>query len=253
VVQVELSNFPTMTNEIVESALAYAVGAQRYAGLLLKASNGKPKAAVVLLPDWRGQSPLARDHAKYLISLGCVVAIADLYGDGFAPDSPEQVGQLVKRLMEHRMEGVAGLSACVAALRQAVPADLPIVCLGYSAGGMVALDYGRSGADIAGIIVCSALLKTAAEGMDRRIRAPLLILQGTQDQVSPMATIAAVAAEMDQAGNNLRWELYGQTHHAFDNPEAGTDPNARLVYSPDSARRARRAIATFLAEITAEA
>jgi dienelactone hydrolase len=51
----------------------------------------------------------------------------------------------------------------------------------------------------------------------------------------------------------VRWELYGQTHHAFDNPEAGTDPNARLVYSPDSARRARQAIAAFLAEITAEA
>lgn len=251
--KVELWNFPIMTNQIVESALDYAVDAQRYSGLLLKGPTGTPKAAVVLLPDWRGQSPLARDHAKYLISLGCVVAIADLYGDGFTPDSPEQVGPLVKRLMEHRTEGVAALGACVAALRQAVPADLPIVCLGYSAGGMVALDYGRSGADVAGIIVCSALLKTAAEGMGRRIPAPLLILQGTQDQVSPMATITAVAAEMDQAGNNVRWELYGQTHHAFDNPEAGTDPNARLVYSPDSARRARHAIAAFLAEITAEA
>jgi dienelactone hydrolase len=116
---------------------------------------------------------------------------------------------------------------------------------------MVALDYGRSGADIAGIIVCSALLKTATPGMDSRIRAPLLILQGTQDQVSPMETIKAVVEEMDKAGNNVRLELYGQTHHAFDNPEAGTDPNARLVYSPSSARLARQAIAAFLAEITA--
>src|SRR5437764_3734845 len=228
----------------------YAVGDQRYFGLLLKPSGGKAKAAVALLPDWRGQSSLARDHAGHLVALGCVVAIADLYGNGFNPDNPDKVGPMVKRLIDERDQGVAALAACVERLRREVPVSTPILCLGYSAGGMVALDYGRSGADVAGIILCSALLKTAAKGMDPHIRAPVLILQGTQDQVSPMDTIAALIAEMDAAGNDVRFELYSQTHHAFDNPEAGSDPNARLVYSPISARRAKDAIATFLTEVT---
>jgi dienelactone hydrolase len=156
---------------------------------------------------------------------------------------------MVKQLIGNRAQGVAALTACVERLRREVPAGTPMLCLGYSAGGMVALDYGRSGADIAGIILCSALLKTAAEETDTRIRAPVLILQGTQDQVSPMDTIAAVVAEMDAAGNDVRINLYSQTHHAFDNPEAGTDPSARLVYSPSSARRAKDAIAAFLTEV----
>ncbi len=235
----------------IETNIDYVVGAQRYCGLLLKAPTGQPKAAVVLLPDWRGQSALARDHANHLVALDCIVAIADLYGDGFNPDSPEQVGPMMQRLIEHRSQGVDGLAACTARLRQEVPADTPIMCLGFSAGGMVALDYDRSGADIAGIILCSALLKTAAPGMDTHIRAPVLVLQGTQDRVSPIETIAEVIAEMDDAGNDVRFELYSQTHHAFDNPEAGTDPNARLVYSPRSARRARQAIADFLASVCA--
>jgi dienelactone hydrolase len=113
---------------------------------------------------------------------------------------------------------------------------------------MVALDYGRSGAELSGIIVASALLKTAAPGMSTRIEAPLLILQGTQDQVSPLDVIASVVAEMDAAGNDFRLELYGQSHHAFDNPEVGSDPKARLVYSPAAAARSRRAIAEFLRE-----
>ena len=236
-------------NDVVETRMDYAAGGQRHQGLLLRASTGQPDAAVVLLPDWRGQSALARDHAEHLLALGCAVVIADLYGNGFNPDSPDQVGPMVRHLIEHRQQGVASLAACVEKLRGEIGAGVPVVCLGFSAGGMVALDYGRSGADVAGIIVCSALLKTAAPDMDRRIRAPVLVLQGTCDQVSPMATIAEVVAEMDRVGNDVRFELYSQTHHAFDNPEAGTDPNARLVYSPASARRARQAIAQFIAEL----
>lgn len=233
-----------------ETEFDYASGGRHYRGSLLKPADGQAKAAIALLPDWRGRSPLAREHAGHLVGSGAVVAIADLYGEGFSPDSPDQVGPMVKRLIDHRNEGVGALAACVDRLRQEIPAGRPVVCLGYSAGGMVALDYGRSGADIAGIILCSALLKTAAEGMQTRIPAPVLILQGTQDQVSPMETISAVIAEMDAAHNDVRLELYSQTHHAFDNPEAGSDPNARLCYSATSARRAKAAIAAFLAEVT---
>ena len=232
--------------ESIKTVMDYAVDDQRYRGLLLKRPNGQAKSAVVLLPDWRGQSKLALDHAEHLVGLDCVVAIADLYGDGFTPGSPDQVGPMVQRLIEHRKEGVAALAACVARLRQEVAAGTPMLCLGFSAGGMVALDYGRSGADVAGIILCSALLKTAAAGMGTSIQAPVLVLQGTQDAVAPIETIAEVIAEMDRAGNDVRFELYSQTHHAFDNPEAGTDPTARLVYSPSSARRARQAIADFV-------
>jgi dienelactone hydrolase len=236
--------------ELLKTDFNYDAGDKRYRGVLISARGRLPKAAVVLLPDWRGQSPLAYDHARYLVEMDCAVVIADLYGDGYSPDKPEQVGPMVTRLIDHRDEGVIGLVACVKQLRRENPAGTPIICLGFSAGGMVALDYARSGADVAGIILCSALLKTAAEGMSTRIPAPVLILQGTQDQVSPMETITAVIAEMDGAGNDVRMNLYSQTHHAFDNPEAGTDPKTRLVYSPTSARRAKSAITAFVLEVT---
>ena len=240
-------------NDGMSRRFDYAAGSHRYVGTLWNSSAAAPVAAVVLLPDWRGQSARARDHAGYLTGLGCTVAVADLYGDGFNPDSPAQVGPMVKRLLDNRADGVAALAACVAQLKQAVPAGTPMICLGYSAGGMIALDYARSGVNVAGIILCSALLKVAAPGMGTRINAPVLILQGTQDQVSPMETINSVIAEMDAAGNDVRFELFTQTHHAFDNPEAGSDPTARLVYSARSANRARRAIASFIAEVAGRA
>lgn len=237
-------------SELESTPFTYQAGGQNYLGAYVARAGAEPSAAVVLLPDWRGQSSLARDHARFLVELGCAVVIGDLYGDGFSPTDPSQVGEMVKRLIENRDRGVEALAACVAALRARVRAGLPIFCLGYSAGGMVALDYGRSGAELSGIVVASALLKTAAPGSPARIEAPVLILQGTQDQVSPLDVIAGVVAEMDAAGNDFRVELYGQSHHAFDNPEAGTDPKARLVYSPTAAARSRRAIAEFIRENT---
>jgi dienelactone hydrolase len=228
----------------------YEAGGQSYRGAFVARGGAEPSAACVLLPDWRGQSPLAHEHARFLAEQGSVVVIGDLYGDGFSPTDPSQVGDMVRRLIENRDRGVEALAACVTALRGRMRVGLPIFCLGYSAGGMVALDYGRSGAELSGIIVASALLKTAAPGTSPRIKAPVLILQGTQDQVSPMDAIASVVAEMDAAGNDFRLELYGQSHHAFDNPEAGTDPRARLVYSPAAAARSRRAIVEFMRERT---
>ncbi|WP_322864778.1 dienelactone hydrolase family protein (plasmid) [Aquicoccus sp. G2-2] len=235
---------------MTDGKITYTSGGRSFVGTLVAPTDAGVQAAVVLLPDWRGQSALALDHADHLAGLGCTVAIADLYGDGFNPDSPDQVGSMVGHLLEHREEGVAALAACVAELRGKLPTGTSVFCLGYSAGGMVALDYGRSGGDISGIILCSALLKTAAEGMATRVKAPVLIVQGTQDQVSPIEVIDAVIAEMDAAENDVRFVLFSQTHHAFDNPEAGTDPTARLCHSPRSAARARDAIAQFVTEIS---
>ena len=160
-----------------KTRISYASGSKNYVGALVPAEPGPARAAVVLLPDWRGQSGLALAHAGHLASLGCMVLIADLYGDGFNPTSPDQVGPLVQHLIEHRGEGVEALGACVAALKAVAPAGVPIFCLGFSAGGMVALDFARSGAEIAGVIVCSALLKTAAAGVEPRLCAPVLVLQ----------------------------------------------------------------------------
>ncbi|WP_298438072.1 dienelactone hydrolase family protein [Ottowia sp.] len=208
-----------------------------------------PRAGIILLPDWRGAGPLAMQHAQHLHGLGCDVVVADLYGDGFMPSHPDQVGPMVQQLLAHRQDGVVSLTACLNAFRPLLPADTPVIVLGYSAGGMVALDLARSGATVDGTITCSALLKTADAGMPTRIPGPVLILQGTQDVISPPDVISTVIAEMDAAGNDARFVLFSQTHHAFDNPDAGTDPSARLVYSAASAARARVAIEAFVNEI----
>lgn len=231
----------------MERSVSYTAHGRTHLGTYIVPA-GKIRRAVVLLPDWRGLSPLARKHAARLAELGCAVLVADLYGDGFTPTHAEQVGPLVQRLLAEREQSVAALAECVRSLEQLVPTGVPVYCLGFSAGGLIALDYGRSGAPVAGIIVCSGLLKTARTGSPTRVTAPILFLQGTCDQISPVEVIQSLIAEMDEASNDARFVLFGQTQHAFDNPEAGDDPSQRLCYSARSAARAWRALAEFIDE-----
>lgn len=69
------------------------------------------------------------------MELGCTVTVADLYDDSFNPDSPEQVGPMVKRLLENRTQGVEALAACLARLQKEVPSETPVICLGYERWG----------------------------------------------------------------------------------------------------------------------
>lgn len=73
-------------------------------------------------------------------------------------------------------------------------------------------------------------------------------MHGTQDVVCPMGMVQALSEEMDNAGNDATIVLYTGTHHAFYNPEAGTDPTARLVYSATAEARSRDMIDEFLAQ-----
>ncbi|HEX2584679.1 MAG TPA: dienelactone hydrolase family protein, partial [Steroidobacteraceae bacterium] len=149
----------------------YTANSKIYRGTLLTPKDAAPTAAVVLLPDWRGQSSLAFDHAQFLVELGCTVVIADLYGDGFSPNSLDQVGSMVQTLVDNRDTGVAALRVCIEQLQTLVTKGIRMYCLGYSAGGMIALDYARSGAMIDGFILCSALLKIALPTQSTHINA----------------------------------------------------------------------------------
>lgn len=235
-------------DEIVSEALEYRVEELGFRGHYVRpVAPPVARRAVIIAPDWRGLSGYAIGRAKELARLGHDVLVADLYGGGLCATQESEAKPLIKGLVENRPDLTRRMQAATNALIEALPQGTSVVALGYSIGGMALLDLGRSGAPLAGIVLASALLRVAEPGKTARIAAPVLVLHGTRDVVCPMDVVTALATEMDAAGNKLQMVLYGQTGHAFYNPEAGTDPNARLVYSPEADRLSRQEILRFLA------
>jgi dienelactone hydrolase len=236
----------TMTDSVnadlaFEETLAYEDDAagQAFRGLYVRHQSGAaPRAGLMVVPDWRGISPFVREQAQEFSHGGYDVAVVDLYGSGLYAQDESQASSLLKGLIDHRASGVARMRACLAAFRNRLGPSPKVIVLGYSVGGMVSLDFGR--------VLCSALLKTAAEGEPSRIGVPVLALHGSMDVVCPGSMVYELTAEMDRASNDFRIVLYGRTHHAFYNPQVGTDPSARLVYSEQSDKASKEEIVRFI-------
>ncbi len=66
----------------------------------------------------------------------------------------------------------------------------------------------------------------------------------------PPESIDELAAEMSAAGVDWQVHAYGNTRHAFTNPQAN-DPDRGTVYNPDADKRAWQSCVNFFAEVLA--
>ena len=127
-------------------------------------------------------------------------------------------------------------------------ADEPVAAMGFCFGGLCVLDLARSRSNIAGVVSLHGLLMPADNLPAPEISAKVLVLHGYDDPMVPPDQVVSFATEMTNAGCDWQLHAYGQTLHAFTNPEAN-DPDFGTVYSATASRRAYGALDDFLAEV----
>jgi dienelactone hydrolase len=226
-----------------------------HAGFALEGYLAHPDAIQTALPallvvhDWSGCNAYAKQQAEYAASLGYVGFAVDMYGHG-------QVGETVaekQALMAPLIADRAFLQERIQAALQTVMAldyvDLKrIAIVGFCFGGLCALDLARSGADIRGAISVHGLLHHAPNLASKRIHAKVLVLHGYDDPMVTPNDVNVFCQEMTEAGVDWQMHIFGQTQHAFTNPQAH-DKSMGTVYNELSSSRARVYIDDFLADI----
>ena len=204
------------------------------------------RPGVLVSHAWAGRSEFEDSKAQELARLGYVGFSLDLYGKGVRGSSNEENAALMqpfmanRSLLQERMNAsLDAMNACdvVDATRSAI--------IGYCFGGLCALDLARSGRDIRAAISLHGLL--TAPGNTAPIKAKVLALHGWDDPMAPPADVEAFAREMSAAGADWQLHAYGNTMHAFTNPEAN-DPGFGTVYNANADRRSWIAVQNMLAE-----
>lgn len=208
-----------------------------------------PRPAVLVAPTWAGCTDFEREQALRLAGLGYVGLAVDMYGGGAVGADKAECTALMTPMMSDRALLQARIGAAVDAIQiQPEAADEAVAAIGFCFGGLCVLDLARTRQDIAGVVSLHGLLLPADNVSDPDIRAKVLVLHGYDDPMVLPEQMLAFTTEMTATGCDWQLHAYGQTLHAFTNPEAN-DPDFGTVYSPTASRRAYRALDDFLSEV----
>lgn len=211
------------------------------------------KPLVLLIHDWTGHREFIQEKAKYFAKQGFNAFAVDLYGKGKrGSDTDKAQNQtLLSELLANRGSISARINAGLdCALQNGNIDQSKIMVLGFCMGGLCALDYARSGANVAGIVSIHGLLHPPEHNSQNAIKAKILVMHGHEDKSVPPDTVLAFEQEMTKRSADWQMHIFGNTYHAFTNPKA-QDMVAGLVYDEKANNRTWAIIRSFTDEIFA--
>lgn len=210
-----------------------------------------PAPAVAVAHAWSGRSPFEEARARELAEQGYVGFALDMFGKGVLGSSNEENSALIAPFLEDRDLVARRMHRAIEVLREQEPVDpRRIAAIGYCFGGLCVLDLARAGSDVLGVVSFHGLFTPPGAGAaaPRPIRARVLCLHGWDDPMAEPQSVLDLAREMSDAGADWQLHAYGNTMHAFTNPDAN-DPDFGTVYSADADRRSRESLYNFLEEV----
>lgn len=212
----------------------------------------KKRPGVIVFHDWSGCNAFAKEQAEILANLGYVGFAADLYGDGRIGKTTHEKKALMTPLIEDRNFLLERIKISLDTLAAIPEVDTTrTAAIGFCFGGLCALDLARSGSHISGIVSFHGLLNRADNMPKTPIHSKMLVLHGYDDPMVPPEQVHTFCLEMTEAKTDWQLHMYGQTTHAFTNPEAN-DPVLGTQYNPLTSGRAFQAMQNFLTDLLSE-
>jgi len=237
---------------IQDRKIEYQAGHTTLEAYVAYDANRKEKKPCVLIAHaWRGRDELVEEKARALAQLGYVGVALDVYGKGVLGNNPAENTQLMQPLMADRQLLRQRLLAGVTMAQKIEGVDThKMAAIGFCFGGLCVLDMARAGMALKGVVSFHGLLQSAGLTDNKPIHAKVLALHGHDDPMVPPEAVLAFETEMTAAKADWQLHVFGQTMHAFTNPQA-QDPQLGTVYNAKANQRAWLIMQNFLDEIFA--
>ncbi len=228
--------------------IEYKEGPDTFEAVVESTSSKEKLPAVMIFHAWGGRDAFAEEKAKYLATLGYVGVAVDLYGKGKLGQTTEEKTALMTPLMEDRELLQRRICAALQMTQSLNNVDSTrIGAIGFCFGGLAAIDLARSGSDVRGVVSFHGLFNPPPQKTGP-IKAKVLALHGYDDPMADPLQMKAFMDEMTERGADWQLLAFGNTMHAFTNPEAN-DPKMGTVYQSTSEKRAYLAMKAFFEEV----
>ena len=212
-------------------------------------TEGGEQPAVMVVHAWAGRSEFECDKARALAELGFVGFAVDLYGKGVLGASVEENAGLMQPFLDDRTLLQSRLTTALETLKSLPEVDNDrIAAIGFCFGGLCVLDLARIGTDIKGVASFHGLFGAPGNTAGTKIKAKVLALHGHEDPMVPVDAVVELEKELTQAGADWQIHVYGNTLHAFTNPEAN-NPDLGAIYNRNADKRSWQTLLNFLEEL----
>ena len=207
---------------------------------------------VLVAHTWKGRSVFEDKKVQALNELGYAALSIDIYGGGINGQSVLENQALIEPFVSDRKLFRKRLISAVDFTKTIEGIDASkIAMIGFCFGGLAAIELARSGYDLSGCVSFHGLLNQSNESFNQ-VNTKLLVLHGDLDPMVSSEQILALQDEMTESQADWQFISYGNTYHAFTNPEAN-DVEMGTVYNHDSDKRSWIAMSNFLEEVFSNA
>lgn len=241
----------TAHSQVKGEAVQYKDGDTVLEGYIVyDAKLAAKRPGIVMIPDWLGVRDLAKKRADDLAKLGYTVLLADMYGKDVRPKDAKEASDLVGKYKADRPLMRRRTAAALKELlkNKTVNPD-KVAAMGYCFGGTAALEMGRNGDKLKGIVTFHGGLGTPTPADGKNIKGRVLVLHGADDPFVPAAELAGFEKEMNDG--KVDWEMikYSGAVHSFTIADAGNDNSKGAAYNEKADKRSWEAMKQFLKEI----
>lgn len=230
----------------------YKSGDNLFVGVVAydSALKGK-KPGVVVFHNWMGITQETESKISELAKLGYVAMAGDIYGKGIRPKDAKEAGALAtiykndRKLLRERVN-----LALVELAKNPKVDSKKLLATGYCFGGTAALELGRSGAELLGIVSFHGGLANPNPADAKNIKAQVQIFHGGIDPFVSAEEVNAFKKEMDDAKVTYQFTAFSGAVHSFTEKAAGDDASKGQAYNALADRRSWEGMKNFFQELT---
>jgi dienelactone hydrolase len=215
--------------------------------LAIDTDRGGRRPGVLVVHGGAGVDDHARGRAARFAEAGFIAFACDMYGEGVTGNR-DRTMQHIALLRSDRAAIVRRLQAGIEILSSRPEVDGRFAAVGYCLGGMIVLEYARSGSPISGVVSVHGGLATSTPAEASSIHARLLVCHGALDPHVPMAQVTAFAEEMNAACADYQLVVYANAMHGFTH-ETATGQQPGVLYHAQTDARSSVAIQQFFNQL----
>lgn len=233
---------------LVQEEINYTLHGVNFKSYVAYQSSENQLPAILILPDFSGRNPRMCETADMLAKEGYYAIAVDIYGDAKVGKDTEENLSLMQPLIDDRQILLKRLDKALteAASIQQVDSN-KIAAIGFCFGGLCALDMARANLRLKSVISFHGNLSSNNLALNEKIEPAVMVLHGHDDPMVTPESVMSFESEMTQRQADWQVHVYGNTIHAFTNPDAD-DVSFGVKYNPLTSQRAWQSARAFLTE-----